>query len=204
MTVFRRGIAHRPGYVSGRLVLRTPTRERGTSMRNQLTHAVALGAILALATPMAWAQGSTRAPNIDQSKMDNSIRSYQDAIKYYQAGQMGLAEKELEKFLGSVGEHAGGNFLMGMVQVQQGNLEKARTSFKVTIKLDPAMVAPKGWLGAIEAALGNPAGAAEQKAALEKLSAECAGTCARAADIAEGIQRIDENVAAAAQPQQPS
>jgi hypothetical protein len=94
---------------------------------------------------------------------------------------------------------------MGMVQVQQGNLEKARTSFKVTVRLDPSMVSPKGWLGAIEAALGNPAAAAEQKAALEKLSAACAGTCPKAGEIAEGIQRIDENVAAAAaQSQQPS
>jgi TolA-binding protein len=174
-------------------------------MPNRLTQAVALGAILALAAPTAWAQESARAPNINQSKMDSSIRSYQDAIKYYQAGQIGLAEKELEKFLGSVGEHAGGNFLMGMVQVQQGNLEKARTSFKVTVRLDPSMVSPKGWLGAIEAALGNPAAAAEQKAALEKLSAACAGTCPKAGEIAEGIQRIDENVAAAAaQSQQPS
>ena len=126
------------------------------------------------------------------------IKSYQDAVKYYQNGQMGLAEKELENFLGKVGEHAGGNFLMGMVQVQQGDLDKARTSFKTTVKLDPTMVAPKGWLGAIEAALGNPAGAAAQKAELEKLKAACAGTCPKAAEIAEGIQRIDENVAAAA------
>jgi TolA-binding protein len=168
-------------------------------MLMKLMQVMACAVMLAFAAP-AFAQGSTRAPNIDQTKMDDSIRSYQDAVKYYQAGQLGLAEQELEKFLGRVGEHAGGNFLMGMVQVQQGNLEKARTSFRTTVKLDPTMVAPHGWLGAIEAALGNPAAAAQPRAALEKMKAECAGTCPKAAEIAQGIQRIDENVAAASQP----
>jgi predicted Zn-dependent protease len=172
-------------------------------MRMNLMQAAACAVLLALAAPAAFAQGSSRAPNIDQSKMDDSIRSYQDAVKYYQSGQIGLAEKELEKFLGKVGEHAGGNFLMGMVQVQQGNLEKARTSFKTTVKLDPAMVSPKGWLGAIEAALGNLPGAAAQKGELEKLKAACAGTCPKSAEIDEGIQRIDANVAAVTQAQKP-
>jgi hypothetical protein len=168
-------------------------------MLMKLMQAVACIVLVALAAP-AFAQGSTRAPNIDQSKMDDSIKSYQDAVKYYQAGQLGLAEQELEKFLGRVGEHAGGNFLMGMVQAQQGDLEKSRTSFRTAVKLDPAMVGPKGWLGAVEAALGNLPGAAAQKAELEKLAAACAGTCPKAGEIAQGIQRIDDNVAAVSQP----
>jgi TolA-binding protein len=139
-------------------------------------------------------------PKLDSSKMDKYIKSYQDAVKYYQKGQLKLAEKELTDFLDHVGEHAGANFLMGMVQVQQGDLEKARTSFVATVKLDPKMAAPHGWLGAIEAVLGNPSAAATQKAALEQMKADCAGTCPKAAEIAEGIQRIDENVAAAAAP----
>jgi tetratricopeptide (TPR) repeat protein len=174
-------------------------------MRMNTLLAAAGAALLSFGALPAIAQSTTgvvRAPNIDQSKMDESIRSYQDAVKYYQTGQLGLAEKELEKFLGKVGEHAGGNFLMGLVQAQLGNLEKARTSFKTTVKLDPDMVAPKGWLGAVEAALGNLPEAAVQKAELEKLQASCAGSCPKAAEIAQGIQRIDENVAAVTQQQQ--
>ena len=171
-------------------------------MRMKIMQAALCAALLPLAAPPAPAQEVyKRAPNIDQSKMDESIRSYQDAVKYYQAGQLGQAEQELEKFLAKVGEHAGGNFLMGLVQAQQGNLEKARTSFRTTVRLDPAMVAPKGWLGAVEAALGNLPGAAAQKAELEKLQVACAGNCPKAAEIAQGIQRIDENVAAATQAQ---
>jgi hypothetical protein len=58
------------------------------------------------------------------------------------------------------------------------------------------MVSPKGWLGAVEAVLGNKAGALEQKAELEKMKAACAGTCPKAADIDLEIQRIDDNLAA--------
>jgi tetratricopeptide (TPR) repeat protein len=178
-------------------------------MRIKIVHAAAcavMGAALFPAAPPLTAPAAAqelvkRAPNIDQSKMDDSIRSYQDAVKYYQNGQLGLAEQELQKFLSKVGEHAGGNFLMGLVQAQQGNLEKARTSFRTTVKLDPSMVAPKGWLGAVEAALGNLPGAAAQKAELDKLNAACAGSCPKAAEIAQAIQRIDENVAAVNQSQ---
>jgi TolA-binding protein len=170
-------------------------------VNTKLMRAAACAALLALAAPGSLAQdGLTARPNADSSKMDKHIKSYQDAVKYYQSGQFKLAEKELISFLDKVGEHAGGNFIMGMVQVQLGDLEKARTSFRIAVKLDPTMVAPHGWLGAIEAALGNPKAATDRKAVLVKMQADCAGTCPKAGDIAEAIQRIDENVAAAAAP----
>jgi len=140
-----------------------------------------------------------RTPGLNSSKMDDSIKSYQDALKYYQTGQLKLAEKELEKFLGKVGQHAGGNFLMGMIRIQQNDFEKARTSFRVAVKLDPALVSPHGWLGAVESALGNPQAALAQKAELEKMKAACVEPCAKAADIALEIRRIDETMAAQTQ-----
>ncbi len=173
-------------------------------MRMKLMQAAACAVILAFAGAPAMAQQMVqRAPNIDSDKMDKHIKSYQDAVKYYQAGQLKQAENELEDFLDNVGEHAGGNFLMGMVRAHQGDLEKARTSFRTAVKLDPSMVSPHGWLGAVEAALGNPSAALEQKAELEKMNAACAGTCPKSAEIAQEIQRIDENVAAATQAQKP-
>jgi TolA-binding protein len=165
----------------------------------KLMQAAACAVLVSVAAlPAAGQELVKRAPNIDSSKMDESIRQYQDAVKYYQAGQLNLAEKELEKFLGKVGEHAGGNFLMGMVRVQQGDFEKARTSFRTTVKLDPAMVSPHGWLGAIEAVLGNPEAAQAQRAELEKMKTACGETCPKAAEIATELRRIDENVAMAA------
>lgn len=168
-------------------------------MRTKLMQAAACALVLAFAAAPAPAQSLTqRAPNIDSSRMDQHIKRYQDAVKYYQEGKIKQAENELEKFLGSVGEHAGGNFLMGMVRIQQQDFEKARTSFRTTVKLDPAMVSPKGWLGAVEAVLGNKAAALEQKAELEKMKAACAGTCPKASEIDLEIQRIDDNLAAPA------
>ncbi len=179
-------------------------------MHPNLMQAVAVAIFLTLAGPgllPASAQGSSGMPSrsapqprAEIDKMDDSIKSYQDAVRYYQSGQFKLAEKELTDFLGKVGEHAGGNFMMGLTQVQLGDLEKARSSFRTTVNLDPAMVAPRGWLGAIEVVLGNPQAAADQRAVLAKMHEDCKGTCPKAADIAQGIQRIDENVAAASTP----
>jgi Flp pilus assembly protein TadD len=124
-------------------------------------------------------------------------------VKYYQNGQFKQAERELEKFLGKVGEHAGGNFMMGLVQIELQNIDKARTSFVTAVKLDPAMVAPRGYLGAIEAFSGNPQGALEQKTALEKMKTDCEATCPKAGEIDMALERINQNMAAAAQ-QKPS
>jgi TolA-binding protein len=177
-------------------------RARGKSMHTKFVHGIVAAGCLALFAPTSFAQdGATVRPKQDIAKMDRYIKSYQDAVKYYQTGQTKLAEKELLDFLEGVGEHAGGNFMMGLVQVDLGDFEKARTSFRAAVKLDSEMVAPRGWLGAIEAALGNPQAAMEQKVALEKMKTACGATCPKAADIAQAIQRIDENVAAAAQPQ---
>jgi TolA-binding protein len=175
-------------------------------MKTRLMRAATCVALLMTAAPAALAQGGSGGqpkPNID--KMDRYIKSYQDAVKYYQTGQFKLAEKELLSFLEHVGEHAGGNFLMGLVQIELQDLEKARTSFRTAVKLDATMVAPHGYLGAVEAVLGNPQGAVAQKAALEKMKADCAGKCPKASEIDQAIQRIDENVAeAAATPAKPS
>jgi hypothetical protein len=65
------------------------------------------------------------------------------------------------------------------------------------------MVSPHGWLGALEAVLGDPAAAQAQRAELEKMKAACAETCPKAAEIATELQRIDENVAMAAGGQKP-
>ena len=171
-------------------------------MLMKLMQAAVCAMLLAFIAPPAMAQQEegffVRSPNMDSARMDRSVKQYQDAVKYYQSGQFNLAEKELEQLLGRVGEHAGGNFLMGMVRVQQGDFEKARTSFRTAVKFDPAMVSPHGWLGAIEAILGDPAAAQAQKAELEKMKTACAGTCPKANEIALEIRRIDENIAMAA------
>lgn len=155
------------------------------------------------ATPAVSAQISRAGPQpkVNQDKMDNSIKKYQDATRHYQAGQFKQAEKELQDFLGMVGEHAGGNFMMGLVQLELQNLDKARTSFRAAVNLDPTMVAPRGYLGAVEAFSGNMQGAADQKTALEKMKADCAGACPKAGEIDTALERVTQNMTAAAQPQ---
>lgn len=135
-------------------------------------------------------------PRPQIGKMDDSIKSYEDAVKYYKAGDLERSRQELETFLGKVGEHAGGNFLMGMVLAQQGDLAKSKIYFANAVKFDPKMVSARGWLGAVNAALGDFPGAQAQRDALAQMDQDCAGKCPRAADIKEGLDRIDQNIAA--------
>ena len=168
----------------------------------KLAQAATCLAFLALVAPAASAQASTRAPNIDQTKYDETIRLYQDATKYYQAGNVQLAEQTLDKVLDKEGKFAGAYFLMGMVQIQKQDFNKARTAFRNAVKYDGKMASARGYLGALEAGLGNPKGAQEQREALVKLK-ECTGKgCPKAEDVDLEIQRIDENLAAAAAPKQ--
>src|SRR5689334_22421682 len=141
----------------------------------KLAQALVCLAFLALAAPAVSAQGSIgRAPEMDSSKYDEVIKLYQDATKYYQAGNFQLAEQTLNKVLDKEGKFAGAYFLMGMVQIQRQDFNKARTAFKSAVKYDGKMASARGYLGALEAGMGNPKGAQEQREALVKLK-ECTG-----------------------------
>lgn len=152
-------------------------------------------AMLTAIAPSSVAQASTQ-PRQDTTRMDRHVQSYQDGIKYYQAGQLELARREFDSFLGAVGEHAGGNFMMGLVQLQLEDLEQAKKYLGLAVRYDGEMAAPRGYLGAIEYFLGNPDGGAAQRAALVEMHTRCNGTCENLAGIEEAIARIDANAAA--------
>ncbi len=154
----------------------------------------AVGAGIAPALAQRAALPDQPRPQI--GKMDDSIKSYEDALKYYKAGDLERARQQLEDFLGKVGEHAGGNFLMGMVQAQMGDLAKSKIYFGTAVKFDPTMVSAHGWLGAVDAALGDMPGAEAQRAALVQMQTDCAGKCPKAATIQQEMDRIDQNISA--------
>lgn len=169
-------------------------------MFSKLFAAIAVAGLIAAGSP-AFAQkdrgvsvGTQPAPDVQ--KNDEDIRKYQDAVKYYQAGDFLLAKTTLDDFLGRQASNAGGNMLMGLVQIQLNDLEKARLYFRTAVKVDPKMVSSRGYLGAIEAVLGDAGKAQDQRAALVKMKADCKGSCPKAGEIDQAIQRIDDNLAA--------
>jgi tetratricopeptide (TPR) repeat protein len=160
--------------------------------------AVAAALALTVFAPGSYAQLVTR-PTLDTSRMDDAIKIYQDAVALYQKGEFKVAEKKLEDFLGRTADHAGGNFMMGLVQLELQDLDRSRIFLRNAVKYDPQMVSAKGYLGAIEYILGEPAKGQEQRAALAAMKTACAGACPKAADIDQAIERIDANAAALAE-----
>jgi TolA-binding protein len=164
----------------------------------RVVQAVACVAVMAFAAP-AFSQESYSRPKVDLDKNDWAIRDYQEATKLYQDGKYEQARQKLKTFVERHPEHAGGNLVMGLTQIQLGDFAQAQIFFRQTVKIDANQVAARGWLGAINAALGDVPGAAEQKAALDAMKAACAGTCPKAGDIDVAIDRIVQNQQAAAQ-----
>jgi cytochrome c-type biogenesis protein CcmH/NrfG len=169
-------------------------------MLMKVAQALACGAALAFAAPAFGQEGSYSRPKVDVTKNDAAVRDYQEATKLYQDGKFEQAKQKLKTFIEKHPEHAGGNLVMGLTQIQLQDFEQARIYFRQTVKIDGTQVAARGWLGALDAALGNAAGAAEQKAALDAMKAACAGTCPKAGDIDQAILRVVENQQAAAAP----
>jgi Tfp pilus assembly protein PilF len=168
-------------------------------MSIRIVQVLACGVALAFAAQGFTTPTFAQQPKPDVGKNDKAIRDYEDATKLYRDGKFEQAEQKLKAFVEAHPEHAGGNLVMGLTQVQLGDLDKARIYFRQTVKIDSTQVAARGWLGAINAALGDAAGAAEQKATLDAMKAACAGTCPKAADIDQSIERIVQNQQAAAQ-----
>ncbi len=159
---------------------------------------VAASLALVSIAPVVDAQMVTR-PKQDNTRMDDAIRIYQDAAALYQKGEYKVAEKKMDEFLGKAANHAGGNFVMGLIQIELQDIDKARVFLRNAVKYDSQMVSAKGYLGAIEYVMGDATRGQEQRAALAAMKETCAGACPKAADIDEAIERIDANAAAVAE-----
>ena len=91
-------------------------------------------------------------------------------------------------------------FNAGFDAYRRKDLNQSLISFRAALQCDPKMVSAHGWLGAVDAATGDSAGAQTQRAALAQMQTECAGKCPKAADIQQELEHIDQNVAANKKP----
>lgn len=142
--------------------------------------------------PSASASGSRVEP----------AKRYSQGVDLLKAGNFKQAEKAFKDVLDVAAKDPSTNFMMSLAQIGQQDFEAARKYLRNTVKYDAKHVQARGWLGAVEAKLGDPAKAAEQKTALEAAKAACAGACPEAATIDAGIARIDAYVATPANPMQ--
>jgi Tfp pilus assembly protein PilF len=171
--------------------------------RAYLLVAATLAALVA--TPAIAANGGGGggggAPSASGRSIDPAKR-YAQGVELLKAGNFKQAEKAFDDVLDVAAKDANTNYMMALTQVGQEDLNNARKYFRNAVKYDANHALARGWLGAVEAKLGDAAKAAEQKTALDALKAKCAGACAEAAVIDASIARIDAAVATPSAPLQ--
>ena len=145
--------------------------------------------------------GGGGAPSASGSRVDPAKR-YTQGLELLKSGNFKQAEKAFDDVLGAAPKDPATNFMMSLAQIGQQDFDQARKYLRLTVKYDANNVGARGWLGAIEAKLGDAAKAAEQKTALEAAKAKCAETCPEAKAIDASIARIDAYVATPASPMQ--
>jgi tetratricopeptide (TPR) repeat protein len=156
--------------------------------------------ILAIATPAIASNGGGSggggsAPSASGSGIDPAKR-YAEGIEYLKAANYKQAEKAFGSVLDVAGRDANTNYMMALAQIGQSDFKNARKFLRNAVKYDANHAHARGWLGAVEAKLGDAAKASEQRSALAAMKDKCAATCAEAAIIDASLARIDTQMAA--------
>ena len=157
--------------------------------------------ILAIATPALAANGGGSGGGEVPSTSQGRVGSF-DPAKKYEEGKAFLAAKDYKKaekafdaVLDVAQRDANTNYMMALSQIGQEDFKNARKFLRNAVKYDSNHVYARGWLGAIEARLGDPTKAGEQRTALAVMKEKCAGACPDAATIDAALARIETQLA---------
>jgi tetratricopeptide (TPR) repeat protein len=157
--------------------------------------------ILAISTPAIAANGGGGGGGGVPSDGGGRVGSFDPAKKYAEgkqfldAGDYKKAEKAFEAVLDVATRDANTNYMMAMSQIGQQDFKNARKYLRNAVKYQNDFPQARGWLGAVEAKLGDAGRANEQKTALAALKTKCAGTCPDAAKIDGAIAQIETSLA---------
>lgn len=132
----------------------------------------------------APSSGGVEARSVDVGKV------YQQGVEALQAKDYKKAERSFRQVLSVAEKDPNANFLMALTQMGLEDSKDARKYLRTAVKADGQMAQARGWLGALEKQLGDPAKSAEQAAALEGMRTACAGSCPKAKEIDEALARI--------------
>jgi Tfp pilus assembly protein PilF len=128
-------------------------------------------------------------PSIDPAK------KYAEGVEFLKAQDYKKAEKAFDLVLDVASRDANTNYMMALTQIGQQDFKNARKYLRNAVKYQPNFPLARGYLGAVEAKLGDPAKAAEQRTALADLKTKCAETCADAASINAALAQIETSMA---------
>jgi tetratricopeptide (TPR) repeat protein len=139
--------------------------------------------------------GGGGGPSISGAGTDPAKR-YAEGVEYMKAADYKKAEKAFDAVLDVASRDPNTNYMMALAQIGQNDLKNARKFLRTAVKYNEEFTLARGWLGAVEAKLGDAAKANEQKTALADMKSKCAGTCPEAAAIDASLARIETQLAA--------
>lgn len=162
--------------------------------RKILASVCVAGLVAATAAPVIAESGGSggggSVPSSSALSFDPAKR-YAEGMQFLQAKDYKKAEKAFDQVLDVAQRDPNTNFMMAMAQAGQDDWKNARKFLRNTVKYKADHVQGLGWLGAVEAKLGDAGRAEEAKAALVALKAKGGDT----ALIDAGIARIDAAMA---------
>jgi tetratricopeptide (TPR) repeat protein len=168
---------------------------------------VAVAAMSLVVTPALAANGGgggggggPSSSNMPSGKQIDPAKKYAEGVQFLQAKDYKKAQKAFDDVLEVASKDANTNFMMSLSLIGQDKAKDARKYLRNTVKYDAKHIQGRGWLGAVEANLGDAAKANEQKTALTEMKAACAGACPDAAKIDAAIAQIDAALASPSTP----
>ena len=163
-------------------------------------------AALAIATPSLplWAAGGGGGggggsmPSDSAPQYDPAVE-YRNGIAAMQEQRWKDAERAFGRVLEVAPKDANTNLLMALAKLGRGDTKGARGFLEKAVKYDSDLLAAHVKLGAVYAKLGDAAKAQTQLDWLQVKATACAGTCADAKTIEEGLAEVKAAMAAGKQ-----
>ena len=144
------------------------------------------GALIAASTGGS-AGGSS--PSMSAPQFD-AAAEYRKGIEALQAQRFAEAKRSFGRVLQVAPGDANTNYLAGLANAGLNDLKNARKHYEKAVKSDKDMILARRELALTYVKLGDRPKAEAELATLTRLQTECAGSCAKAADIAAAVSAV--------------
>jgi tetratricopeptide (TPR) repeat protein len=141
-------------------------------------------------TPSMSQAPSTSAPTFDAAE------EYRLGIEALKASKFDDAKKSFDKVLGVAPTDANVNFLAGMARAGLNDFKGAAKNYEKAVHADGKLVPAHQELAVTYLKLGNRDKAQAELAKLQKLDADCKGTCQNAQAIKDAVTAVQTALAA--------
>lgn len=182
-----------------KLMTLTPTTSR-SGQTSGFSLALVLSASLLVSQPAFAACGgaggggetpsASSTPN-SGARIDPAKR-YAEGVTLLQEKKFKQAERAFADVLDVAGRDPNANYLMAMAKLGRDDQKGARKYLRSAVKYDADHAQARGWLGFVEARLGDTKKADAQKTALLAMKTACGSGCAEAQQIDAAIAQIDQ------------